>query len=195
MPEKISRDISLIKYRNFPLWEFDHKADEEFLYYPKIISHYWLKLDDDSDKVLMEKLPNELTNLYEYLDIYELIFFGAYNTKWISKYTSQRDDVEILAEAVNYFKENQLSGKFNGAIKVFRTELAEFFKHVFVLTRYDGGFYHNHFLDKNQELLGYIHYSGEVCFDTLSEEMNNRFLTAIQKTDFLDAFREDTNRI
>jgi hypothetical protein len=195
MPQKISRDVSLIKYRQFPLWEFDEKTQEEFSFYPKINSHYWLKLDDSSDHTLIEKLPTELTKLYQNLGVDELIFFSAHNMRWISKFTSERDDLKPLKEAVKYFDKNGLSGKFNGGIEVFRTEFLEFFKHFYILTECDSGFFHNHFLDKNQKLLGYIHYSGEVQFDTFDNDTNEKFLIEIKKTDFVDIKRDNTNRI
>ena len=195
MPEKISRDVCLIKYRKFPLWEVDEKTDEEFSFYPKIFSHYWLKLNYNSEKTLTKKLAEELVKFYEYLNINELIFFSAHKMNWISKLTSKRDDDKLLINAVNYFKAKNLAGNFNGAIKVDKSELLEFLIHYFTLTRCDSGFFHNHFLDKNQEILGYIHYSGEVRFDTLTKEMNEKFLKETKRTNFIDTGRENANRI
>jgi len=195
MPEKISRDICLIKYRKFPLWEVDEKTDEEFSFYPKIYSHYWLKLNYNSEKTLTKKLAEELVKFYEYLNINELIFFSAHNMKWISNFTLKRDDDKVLIDAVKYFKANNLTGNFKGAIKVGKSELREFLVHYFTLTRCDSEFFHNHFLNKNQEILGYIHYSGEVRFDTLSNNMSEKFLKEIKRTNFLDTSRDNANRI
>lgn len=195
MPEKISRDICLIEYRNFPLWEVDEKTDKEYSFYPKIHSHYWLKLDSSSDKSLTKKLSIELTKLFEAIGIRELIFFSAHNAQWISKHTSQRDDTAALKKAITYFKDNKLSGKFNGAIKIFKPEFLTFFEHIHTLTVCDSGFYHNHFLDNNQQILGYIHYSGEIRFDILDKEMNEKFLKEIKNTHFLDIGKAHTNEL
>ena len=195
MPEKISRDICLIKYRKFPLWEVDEKTNEEFSFYPKSNSNYWLKLNYNSENNLTKKLAEELVKFYEYLNINELIFFSAHNMNWISKFTSNRDDYKDLIDAVNYFKANDLAGNFKGAIKIGKFELREFLMHYFTLTRCDSGFFHNHFLDENQEILGYIHYSGEVGFDILNKEMTDKFLKNIKRTEFVDVGRAETNRI
>ena len=193
MPIKISRDTCLIKYREFPLRDFE--KDDEIYFYPKIHSHYWLKLEHKSDKSLINILSSEITKLYENLNVENLIFFGDYNRNWISKLTEEREDYKPLIDSVNYFKKHKIINRFKGAVKVNVAELDEFIKHFFVLTRCDGGFVYYHFLDEKQNLLGLIHYSGEVRFDMLNETTNSRFLKEIQKSKFLDAFRENTNRI
>src|SRR5690554_5041048 len=103
MPKKVSRDICLIKYRNFPLWEIDENTDEEFTFYPEINSHYWVRLDFQSPKYMAKELSAELKSLYNFLNINELIFFSAHNMKWISEYTSKREDDKDLVNAIKYF--------------------------------------------------------------------------------------------
>lgn len=195
MLEKISRDFCLIKYRKFPLRDFNKKTDDEIFFYPKIHSHYWLKLELKLEENLIEILSTEIFTLYKNLGVENLIFFGDYNKKWISKFTENRDDYKPLIETVNYFKKHKIANRFNGAVMVNILELNEFIKYFFVLTRCDAAFAYYYFLDEKQNLLGFIHYSGEVRFDTLNKKTNKSFLTEINKTNFVDAFKESTNRI
>jgi len=195
MIKKITRDISIIKYRNFPLWEVDDETQIEFSHFPKIHSHYWVKLNDQDEERIAENLTSELSKLYGLLGINQLIFLSAHNMRWIEKYILVGNDYEPLSKAISYFDKNKLAGKFNGAIKVDKSDFQEFFKHFIVLTKCDGGFFHNHFLNEKQDILGYVHYSGEIHFYTLNKEMNERFLEKIKTTDFVDAMREDSNRI
>tara|TARA_R110000823_G_scaffold243818_4_gene368136 strand:+ start:2081 stop:2668 length:588 start_codon:yes stop_codon:yes gene_type:complete len=195
MIKKITRDISIIKYRNFPLWEVDEETDTEYSHFPKTHSHYWVKLSEEDDDRIVENLASELSKLYDLLGIDELIFFSSHNMRWISKYTAKRNDYRPLIKATSYFDKNKLNGKFNGAIKIDKINFQEFFKHFIVLTNCDSGFFHNHFLNEKQDILGYVHYSGEVQFSILNQEMNERFLEKIQTTNFVDTMRENSNRI
>ena len=195
MIKKITRDISIIKYRNFPLWEFDDETQTEFSHFPKIHSHYWVKLKDQVEERISANLTSELSKLYELLGINQLIFLSAHNMRWIANDMVEGNDYEPLSKAISYFDKNKLAGKFNGAIKVDKSDFKEFFKHFIVLSECDGGFFHNHFLNEKQDILGYVHYSGEVQIYTLNQEINERFLENIKTTDFVDAMREDSNRI
>lgn len=195
MPKKILRDICLIKYRKFPLRDFEKEIDNEIFFYPKTYSHYWLKLNHKTDNNLTNELATEITKLYQNLNIEDLIFFGDFNRNWISKYTQERIDFKPLIDSVNYFKSHKITNRFNGAVKVNISELNEFLTHFYVLTRCDAEFVHYHFLDEKQNLLGFIHYSGEIRFDSLNAKTDELFLKKIIQTKFLDTFRENTNRI
>ncbi|MNG28526.1 hypothetical protein D3C84_1138000 [compost metagenome] len=86
---------------------------------------------------------------------------------------------------MDYFKHHKVGKRFNGAVKVSIAELSEFVKHFFVLTMCDGGFAYYHFLDEKENLLGFIHYSGEVRFDILNQKMEKMFVQEIKKTKFI----------
>ena len=195
MIKKITRDISIIKYRNFPLWEVDDETQNEFSHFPKIHSHYWVKLIDQDEERIAEKLTSELSKLYGLLGINQLIFLSAVNMPWIAEHIAEEDEYKPLIKAVSYFDRFKLTEKFNGAIKVDKSDFQEFFKHFIMLTKCDSGFFHNHFLNEKQDILGYVHYSGEVEFYTLNQGMNEQFLKKIKATDFVDAMRDDSNRI
>ena len=64
-------------------------------------------------------------------------------------------------------------------------ELEEFIKHFYVLTRCDAEFAYYHFLDEKENVLGFIHYSGEVHFDILTQKMEKVMLEELEKTKFV----------
>lgn len=191
MIKKISRDICLIKYRKFPLCEFDKKIEEDICYFPKINSLYWLKLDDNSES----KLILEIVSLIRKLNVKKSIFMSERNQKWISKSTEKRKDFEPLTKAVEYFKSHKIEKKFNGGVKVGNEELNRFLENIYTLTKCDGGFFDFNFIDKNENYIFYIHYSGELKVLTLNENANQNFLKIINETKFVDSMRENTNRI
>lgn len=179
---KISRDISLIKFRKFPLRSVEKNT--EVSYYPTVNSRFWMKLEHKSTKGLTNALSEQISKLCKNLDINDLIFLCDFNRVWISKFTAERNDHLPLSKAIEYFKLNKIGSRFNGGLKVNITELPEFLKHYYTLTRCDGGFTYYHFLDENQNLLGFIHYSGDVCFEILNEKYETLFLKELSKTSF-----------
>ena len=182
MIEKINRNICLIKYRKFPLRDF--QKDEEISFYPKIYNHYWLTLEHNSEVQLIIILSSEITKLYRNLNVENLIFFGDYNINWISKFTEERKDYKSLIESVNYYKKQKITKPNNRAVKVNLAELEEFIKHFYILTRCDAEFSYYHFLDEKENLLGFIHYSGEVRFDILTPKMEKVLVEELEKTKF-----------
>jgi len=163
----------------------DFEGDKEISFYPKIYSHHWFELEHKSNAGFVKILSSEISNLFKNLNVESLIFFGDYDRNWISKFTESRIDNKSLIKSVDFFKKHKIARKFNGAVKVNVTELEEFVRHFYVLTQCDGGFVYYHFLDENENLLGYIHYSGEVRFDILTQEMDKVFLEKINRTNFL----------
>jgi len=183
MIEKISRDICLIKFRQFPLRDF--VKDETIFFYPKVYSRVWCELKDCQNSKLAKTLSTEITKLYRSLDVENLIFFCDYNRNWISKFTEQRKDYKPLIESVEYFEKNKINKRFNGAVKVNLEELEEFIKHFYVITKCDSEFAYYHFTDEKENILGHIHYSGEVCFDILNEKMEKVLLEKLAMTKFV----------
>jgi hypothetical protein len=89
-----------------------------------------------------------------------------------------------LTKAIEYFERNKLGGKFNGGIEVPITDLPEFIKHYYCVTRCDASFHAGYFSDPSQSFIGCIHYGGEVQFATLNKKFDNVFSAAIAKTKF-----------
>ena len=183
MIEKISRDICLIKFRQFPLRDF--VKDETIFFYPKVYNRLWCELKDCQNSKLAKTLSTEIRKLYTSLGVENLIFFCDYNRNWISKFTEQRKDYKPLIESIAYFEKNKINKRFNGAVKVNLEELEEFIKHFYIITKCDGEFAYYYFTDEKENLLGHIHYSGEVCFDILNKKMEKVLLEKLEMTKFV----------
>ena len=195
MLKKIPRQECLDKFSTFPLREYDKTKDDDVFSYPDINTLYWLKLQADTAIQLKKKIAIEIVNLYRELGIDKLTFLCDFNSTWITKNSKDRTDYKQLANAVKYLRENKVGLKFNGGITVDITHLREFLEHFYILTRCDASFSYYHFIDDNEDFIGYVHYDGEVRFDTLNTQANERFLKAIKKTTFEDTGRENSNRI
>lgn len=189
--KRIKRDICLIKYRNLPLIEYEKQTDSDVFYFPKSKYFYWIKLETNSSKTLIEQLV-KLLNLLKFK---QFIFLNAKNKPWISKQTEKRIDFKPLIKTVEYLKSLKIDTKFNGGIQISFEKLDEFLPHFYRITECDSGFFDYHFTDINQNIIFYIHYSGEVQIKCLNKKSNTEFLKAVNQTDFLDSFRENTNRI
>ncbi len=181
---KIEREVCLAKYRNFPLCPYDPNSDEEVFYYPKTVSGGWYDLYAKTKREFSKILQMEFTKLVKECGFENLIFFGDKPTPWITKLSSKRTDNAFIIKAVRYFEDNKLGKKFNGGVQVGISELPEFIKHFYCLTRSDGTFGGFYFSDPAQNILGFIHYSGEVLFQTLIEEFESKFVKSIKKTAF-----------
>lgn len=196
MPEKIARDVCYIKYRSFPLRAFDSSDENnQIYYYPKVHSKYWIALETKSSKILAKLLSDELSQLFKSLNVEKLIFFGDYDRPWISKFTENRDDYKPLIEAVSYFKNIKIGNRFKGGIKVKLEELTEFIVHFYVLTKCDASFSCYHFMNEEQSILGFIHYSGEVQIMTLNGSIDDLFRNKIVSTKFIDTLRNNSDRL
>jgi len=181
---KIEREVCLAKYRSFPLCPYDPNTDEEVYYYPKTISGGWYDLNAKNRKEYPKILKTEFTKLIGECGFESVIFFGDKTTPWITKLSAKRTDYASIVKAVKYFEKNQLGKKFNGGVQVGITDLPEFIKHFYCLTRSDASFHGFYFSDSAQNLLGFIHYGGEVLFQTLNPEFDSRFTKSITKTAF-----------
>lgn len=191
MLKKIKREICLIKYRNFPLFDYDKEADTEVYYYPKCDFSYWIKLKENSSK----KVISELIKLINKLEIQNLIFLDGYNKPWISKFTSQRKSPKSLIKAIEFFKIHKINTKFNGGVHLNVKNLKQFLPHFYIITKCDGSFFNYHFMDDKQNIIFYLHYSGEIQVLPLNIKTNKLFLKEIKKIKFIDSLRENTDRI
>ena len=191
MPVKIKRDLALIQFRNLPLQEYDESTETELVYYPKTYSCYWIKLENATSK----HIATEFKKLIRLLAIEHLIVLGQINKPWISKRTKARKDFKPLCEAVQYFDQIGISGKFNGAVRVSLKEIKDFVTHFYVVTKCDAAFFDYHMMDAAGNLLFHIHYSGEIQILTLNETTIARLKSLIPETKFLDVDRAGTSKL
>lgn len=181
---KIEREVCLAKYRNFPLYPYDPNTEEEVSYYPNTVGGGWFELHAKTRREFSKMLQMEFTKFVKECGFENLIFFGDKPTPWITKLSSKRTDYASIIKAVQYFEDNKLGKKFNGGVQVSISELPEFIKHFYCITRSDSTFDVFYFSDPAQNILGFIHYSGDVLFQILIEEFESKFVKAIKKTAF-----------
>lgn len=191
MPIKISRDITLIKFRKLPLLEYDDINDTDIFYYPESHSFHWIKIEKPTSK----KLTIEFKKLIQLLEIEALIVFGQINKPWLSKHTRKRRDFKALTKSLKYFKSIHIGKNFNGAIKLNINEFDAFISNFYTLTLADGGFSDYYIGDLDENILFHIHYSGEVKVLSLNRDMQEKLSSNIAKTKFIDALREGTDRV
>ncbi|QES88565.1 hypothetical protein [Rhizosphaericola mali] len=189
--KRISRNICLIRFRKLPLIEYEKETQSEVIYFPKSKYLYWLKLEKGSTEIL----EDQIIKLLKLLKFKTFIFLDARNKSWISKQTEKRKDFKPLIKTIEYFKSLKINSKFNGGIQVESEKLNEFLPHFYTITRSDSEFFDYHFTDINQNIIFYIHYSGEVQIICLNKKSNVIFKEVIKQTKFLDSFRDNTNRI
>ena len=193
MVKKLKRNYCIVKFRNLPLQHFDKESDSDIFYRPKSEGFYWIKLSDSEKD--SKYLINELIDLIRNLNIEKLVFLDEMDKPWISKFTAKRNDFKKLVKALDYFKSRKIWTKFNGGVMVSVNNLNEFLQNFYILTECDSSFFFYNFIDDEQKIIFYIHYSGEVSVTTLNKEMNLEFLNQIKKTKFIDANRLNTNRL
>ncbi|QOW09571.1 hypothetical protein Q73A0000_03925 [Kaistella flava (ex Peng et al. 2021)] len=189
--KKIKRDICLIKYRKLPLIEYEKDTDSEVYYFPNYKSQYWIKLEKSSSKTITA----ETIKILKLLDFKKFIFLNGKNKSWISKETQNRKDYKPLIKTLQYFKSLKIDSKFNGGIQIEIDELDKFLPNFYEITSCDSGFFDYHFTDINQNIIFYIHYSGEIQILPLNKKYNIKLLEAIKQTKFIDSFRDNTDRI
>jgi hypothetical protein len=88
--------------------------------------------------------------------------------------------------ALQYLALNNVYKDFNGGLQVHISDLSEFIEHFYCLTSCDASLPYFHFMDEDQNFIGYIHYSGEVRIDTLNKKMQQLFENAVKETRFIE---------
>jgi hypothetical protein len=184
MIKKISREECLKNYPVFPLRHYDETTDEEEFFYPQVISGQWMELGIKDRSELTLKLAKALTGLLRLLNIDQLIFLGDTDQNWISRLAGRRKDYLPFTEAVIYFIEHQINTSFNGGVIVSIDDLEEFLNHFYTLTSCDASLPYFYFIDNNVQILGTIHYSGQIRIHRFSEQAEKLFNKMITDTDF-----------
>lgn len=73
--------------------------------------------------------------------------------------------------------------------------MKSFFPHFYKITQCDGGFWDFYFIDEEQNIIFYLHYSGEIQIITLNKKVDKKFLQEIMNTGFIDSMRANFDRI
>lgn len=194
MLKKINRQDCLATYSIFPTWYYDPKIEDEVICFPETYATYWIKLEKKTSS-LEEDIALEIEKLCDVLSLKFLIFLCDFDSTWITSNALRNRNNKALQKSIDYLKTNKVNEKFNGGISVDKDELRVFVENFFTLTRYDSTFSDYYFTDEDKTMIGYIHYSGEVRIDALTEQFNSYFLRAVKQTNFVDAFRRGTSRL
>lgn len=175
--KRLKRDYCIIKFRKLPLHYIEKKSGDEHVYYPEIASWYWITLSQKTkiDKENEHLLITEICQMMALLGFDHLIFLGAINKPWISTFTANRRDSKSVLKTLQYFKKNKIGRQYNGGVQIEHNFYNKFLKHYYRLTRYDAGFSDYHFCDENENIIFYIHYSGEVKVMILNEKYIEKF--------------------
>ncbi|MFN3639478.1 MAG: hypothetical protein ACK4UK_01035 [Flavobacterium sp.] len=186
MIKKLSRDYCIICYRSLPLHCYVKKTDSDIYYYPEKKGFYWIKIEDYDSSKMSRMFIDEIVRFLELMELNNFIFLSAYNKPWISKIISKTKDNKKLIKALTYFKAHKIWTHFNGGVEVEMNSLKEFLIHFYTVTRFYAGFSDYYFTDINQNVILYIHYSGEVNVITLNDETDNKFKKVVKETPFVD---------
>jgi hypothetical protein len=185
MLTKLKREVCLQAYPNFPLRHYDEISDEEEYYYPEVYATHWLKLNSTDKEERTEDLAQELTGLINSLGYSQIIFLGDTEQNWISDLGLEHNDYDKFNQAKQYLTANNIDHHFNGGVQVAISELPEFIRHFYCLTSCDSTLPYFHFMDPEQNIIGFIHYSGEVRIDRMNRSTEELFKKVIADTMFL----------
>ena len=184
MLQKISRQDCLGKYPDFPLRHYNEESDEEDFFYPDVISGRWMELAHHNDEALDSLLATELTKLIRLFGIESLIFLGDNDQPWVTELGLSRKDYQPFLQAIEYFLTSKIDNTFNGGVRVRIDDLEGFLIHFYTIVRCDASLPYFHFIDEGQQILGMIHYSGQIRIDSFTKDANKLLETSIPRTGF-----------
>jgi hypothetical protein len=175
---KIKRQDALDQFTKFP--QADHMKEEYF--YPKVYKRHELFVAAESVKGISRELSIEIPQLMKHLGISSLIFLGDIKYGWYPYY--KQHDHKLVKEAVQFLKENKVGPRFNGALQVDFKDLKEFIRHLYPLTLTNALSPMLYFMDKEQNILGIIHYRGMVFISAFNKKYNKLLIESVYKTNF-----------
>ena len=181
MLRKIKRQECLTKYSIFPLSAYDHKEEEEVIYFPVVFKSCILTIPAKTFKGNIKELGIEIVKLTKALHADNLIFLGDSETPWLY----QTNDYKPVQEAQQYLIGNNIGKRFNGAIQVDIAELSLFIKHLSWLVRCNAALPYINFIDPGQNIVGNICQYGNLHIFTLNQGADNLLNSFINKSKFL----------
>ena len=179
---KITREDAFNKYPNFPWCD---PTDDNY-FFPKVYKSYILTLVSKSAKGRAKALSSAVTKLMRSLDFGSLIFVGDTKIPWLY----QDNEYSPVKNALNYLHDNKIGKKFNGALQVDISTLAEFIRHLFWLTRCNASLPSFHFMDPGQNVIGSLCKYGNVHLSTLTKSIDKKLQRSVKQSDF--EFLHDT---
>ena len=176
MIAKVKRLDCLRKYAKFP-----QIYNESDFFYPKAFYCYTFTLPRTSINVYVKKLSQQFTQLIELLKFDTLIFLDDYKMPW----RGQDNEYKPAKRALQYLIEQNVGKRFNGGLEVNLGDLSEFSKHLFWLSRCNASLPTFHYMDKGENILGYLCKYGNLHVQTLNKRIDNKFQYIIGNIEFL----------
>jgi hypothetical protein len=174
--QKIKRLDALALYPKFPVNEVEKNA----YYFPEVYASYRLTVASDKGPSVAKDIAANLTLLVANMSYDTLLFMGDLKFPLYRKPSALPSDLK----AVSYLQANEIGPRFNGAIKVYLPSLKEFTRHLYWMVRTNTACGIIHFMDEGQNILGSIHYQGEVLLASLNKATHQQLQSAFKKTGF-----------
>jgi hypothetical protein len=177
---KIDRQEVIDKFPNLPLRHYNPKENEDVFNYPKVFANHVLTLPSKSYKGHIKLLGTQLVSLANNLGFDNFIFLGDKDIAWLRRLNTH----ENFQEALQYFVDNKIGKRFNGALQVDKAEVPTFIKQLAWLVRTNGILPYVHFIDPGQNIIANICQYGNLHISTKNKMADKNFKDAIAKSPF-----------
>ncbi len=177
---KIARQEAIDKFPNLPLRHYDRKEDDYVFNYPEVFTNYIFTLPSKSYKGRIKLLGAELVSLVNELGYDNLIFLGDEDTPWLHRLNTYKS----FQKSLQYLIDNEIKKRFNGALQVDTTELANFIKNLAWLVSTNGILPYVHFIDPGQNIIGNICQHGNLHISPKNKRADKKIKEAIKKSNF-----------
>jgi hypothetical protein len=181
MLNQIPRQEAIAKFQNFPLRHYDYEEDDYIFNYPKVYASIILTLNSKSYKGHIKLLSTEIISLAKNLGFDNFTFLGDEDIPWLKRLKTY----ENFQESLQYFVDNKVKKRFNGALQVGITEIPIFIKHLAWLVRTNGIMPYVFFIDPGQTIIGDICQYGNLHISALNRTAHRNLKNAIAKTQFV----------
>ncbi len=174
--QKIARKTAYAKCPKFP--HSDNKS--ETFYFPKSYKDGALIVGAKTPIAYSKELSVAFSKLITNLGIENLVFLGDTKTPWLN----QENDYKPVKEALQYLKDSNVGGRFNGALKIEAIDLEKFMRHLFWLSRCNATLPEFYFMDEKQNILGTVCKYGFVHISILNKKTDENFKKALKASGF-----------
>ena len=149
---QISRQDCLKRYPNLPIRGYDADKDDDIYFYPEVYSYEVLTVARSTFRGRITTLGIEISKIVKKEGCHSLIFLGDEDTPWLYR----DSDYKPAKLALDYFSENKVGKKFNGAFEVDRLQIPVFVRHLAWLTRCNTVVPYVYFTDPEHRMIGHI---------------------------------------
>ena len=150
-------------FEAYPLFPWSDNYHDKF-FFPKTHRELILSVEAKSVTGQAKKIADSLFRLITEMQYESLIFLGDNKRAWLY----QNNEYKPAKAALQYLIDYKINKTFNGAIKVESTNLFEFIKHLFPISRFNAALPTFYFMDPGQNMLGSICQYGNVHLYTLN---------------------------